>query len=74
MDRRYYRLKALIVVVAMTMAAASAFMGLPYIPDSPGHIHYGAAAAVQTELARTALRVTHNLGIAMQHAACSIGF
>jgi hypothetical protein len=74
MGRRYYGLKALIVVLGIAMAVVSSYFGAPKLENSTARIHYGAAASVQSAMTETTLEVTHAVKGFILRNACIVHF
>jgi hypothetical protein len=74
MDRRYYRLKALFVLVALAAALVSSLLGAPQIERSAARLHYGAAASVQASMADTSVKWSRAVGDFIRHRACMAQF
>jgi len=74
MDRRYYRLKALVVILGIAIAVVSSFVGAPRLASPTAHIHYSAAASVQSAMTETTLRLSHAIGNFVRHSSCIIRF
>ena len=74
MDRRYYGLKALIVVLGIAVAVGSSFLGSPLIASPTAHIQYSAAASVQAAVTDTTLKLSHAVAGFVRRNACIIRF
>jgi hypothetical protein len=62
MDRRYYGLKALILAVGIVVAVVSSLFGARPILSPTAHIHYSAAASVQSAVTETTIKVSRAIG------------
>jgi hypothetical protein len=74
MDRRYYGLKALVVILGIAIAVVSSFLGAPRLASPTAHIHYSAAASVQSAMTETTREVSHAIGNFMRRNACAVRF
>jgi hypothetical protein len=59
MDRRYYALKALVIVFALGFAAFGYAFGARNIATSNGHAHYSAATTMQVSAAKAGAVAGH---------------
>jgi hypothetical protein len=59
MDRRYYTLKALVIVFALGVAAFGYVFGARNIGSPHGHAHYSAATTVQVTAAKAGEAMGH---------------
>lgn len=70
MDRRYYGLKALILVLGIGVAVfSSIYDGRPFL-SSTAHTQYSAASSIQMAFAATTVRVSKALGKFIFHTEC----
>jgi len=70
MDRRYYGLKALILVLGIGVAVfSSVFDSRPFL-SSTAHTQYSAASSIQMAFAATTVRVSKALGKFIFHTDC----
>lgn len=69
MDRRYYGLKALVAAAGVAVALWSGVFGARPHFSPMAHIHYSAAAAVQSAVTETAMRLTRSL---IRHGDCLV--
>jgi hypothetical protein len=74
MDRRYYGLKALILAAAIVVALGSSFFGARPLFSPTAHIHYSAAASVQSAVTETTMKVSRAIGKFIAGKACLVRF
>ena len=70
MDRRYYGLKALILVLGIGVAGFSSLFDTRPFLSSTAHTQYSAASDYQAAFAATTVRVSKALGKFIFHSEC----
>ena len=71
MDRRYYGLKMLILVVGLAAAVVSSLFGAQLSPEA--RVNYNAAESVQAAVAQTTVKVSHAIGNLVHRRDCFAG-
>lgn len=71
MDRRYYKLKALVIAAGIAVALASSLFGARPQFSPMAHIHYSAAAAMQSAVTEATLKLSRVL---IRHGDCILPF
>lgn len=72
MDRRYYGLKALILVVGLAAAIVSSLFGAGL--STTAQVHYSAAHSVQASVVQVTTQVSHAVGHFIHNRACWVPF
>jgi hypothetical protein len=61
MDRRYYGLKAFVIVLGLAVVGITGLASPPRLVNSMAHLHYGAAMNVEMAIHRTSADIVHRI-------------